>query len=184
MGFDWLGVIVGGRNWFGFGIRAGNHLVLVLGWLFSGPDSELQILFRSQKWRSFLQNRNRLLVRRWCSGHLLFSSCDSAGSSFDSENSSQHAVAISGNAPSARRAVCTSLGHGLNYPSLRSESSQAAKRRAEAVYVVFFSIKRPSPARWAAALSAFSCIYIRSHERRALGALPVLFRSEPASTDR
>ena len=81
-----------------------------------------------------------------------------------------------------RRAECTSLGPGLKHPSLRSDSSLAAKRRAEALHVVFFSTKHPSPAR-----ELLLCVYsrmIRSHERRALGALVSLFsRSEPASTD-
>ena len=61
-----------------------------------------------------------------------------------------------------RRAECNSIGPGLKHPSLRSDSSLAAKRRAEAVYSRM----------------------IRSHERRALGALLSLFsRSEPTSTD-
>ena len=37
-----------------------------------------------------------------------------------------------------RRAECTSLGPGLEHPSLCSDSSLAAKRRAEALRVVFF----------------------------------------------
>ena len=81
-----------------------------------------------------------------------------------------------------RRAERTSLGRELEHLSLRSDSSLAAKRRAEALHVVFFSTKHPSPAR-----ELLLCVYsrmIRSHERRALGALVSLFsRSEPASTD-
>ena len=81
-----------------------------------------------------------------------------------------------------RRAECTLLGPGLKHPSLRSDSTLAAKSRAEAFHVVFFSTKHPSPAR-----ELLLCVYsrmIRSHERRALGALLSLFsRSEPASTD-
>ena len=81
-----------------------------------------------------------------------------------------------------RRAECTSLGPGLEHPSLRSDSSLVAKRRAEALHVVFFSTKHPSPAR-----ELLLCVFsrmIRSHERRALVALLSLFsRSEPASTD-
>ena len=68
-----------------------------------------------------------------------------------------------------RRAERTSLGPGLEHPSLRSDSSLAAKRRAEALHVVFFSTKHPSPAR-----ELLLCVYsrmIRSHERRELGAL-------------
>ena len=37
-----------------------------------------------------------------------------------------------------RRAECTSRGPGLKQPSLRSDSSLAAKRRAEALHVLFF----------------------------------------------
>ena len=81
-----------------------------------------------------------------------------------------------------RRAECTSLGLGLKHPSLRSDSSLAAKRRAEALHVVFFSTKHPSPS-----LELLLCLFspmIRSHERRALGALLSSSpRSEPASTD-
>ena len=40
-----------------------------------------------------------------------------------------------------RRGECTSLGPGLEHPSLRSDSSLAAKRRAEALHVVFFFYK-------------------------------------------
>ena len=65
---------------------------------------------------------------------------------------------------------------------ISSDSSPAAKRRAEALHVVFFSTKHPSPAR-----ELLLCVYsrmIRSRERRALGALLSLFsRSEPASTN-
>ena len=72
-----------------------------------------------------------------------------------------------------RRAQRTSLGPGLEHPSLRSDSSLAANRRAEALQVVFFSTKRLSPAR-----ELLFFVYsrmIRSHERRALGALLSLF---------
>ena len=37
-----------------------------------------------------------------------------------------------------RRAECTSLGPGLEHLSLRSDPSLAAKRRADALHVVFF----------------------------------------------
>ena len=72
-----------------------------------------------------------------------------------------------------RRAQRTSLGPGLEHPSLRSGSSLATKRRAEALHVVFFSTKHMSPAR-----ELLLCVYsrmIRSHERRELGALLSLF---------
>ena len=55
-----------------------------------------------------------------------------------------------------RRAECTSLGPGLKYPSLRSDSRLAAKRHAEALQVVIFSTKHPSPAQRAAALRVLS----------------------------
>ena len=71
-----------------------------------------------------------------------------------------------------RRAESTSLVPGLEHPSLCSDSSLAAKRRAEALHVVFFS-EHPSPAR-ELLLCAYSRM-IRSHERRALGALLSLF---------
>ena len=81
-----------------------------------------------------------------------------------------------------RRTERTLPDPGLEHPSLRSDSSLASKRRAEALHVVFVSTKHPSPAR-----ELLLCVYsrmIRSHERRALGALLSLFsRSEPASTN-
>ena len=55
-----------------------------------------------------------------------------------------------------RRAERTSLGPGIEHPSLRSDSSLAAKRRAEALHVVFFSTKDPSPAR-----ALLLCVYSR-----------------------
>ena len=60
-----------------------------------------------------------------------------------------------------RRAERTSLGPGLEHPSLRSDSSLAAKRRAEALHV----IKHPSPAREELLLCVYSRM-IRSHEKR------------------
>ena len=55
-----------------------------------------------------------------------------------------------------RRAECTPLGPGLEHPSLRSDASLAAMRRAEALHVVFFSTKHPSPAR-----ELLLCVYSR-----------------------
>ena len=78
-----------------------------------------------------------------------------------------------------RRAEYTSLGPGLEHLSLRSDSSLAAKRRADALHVVFFSTKHPSAARELLLLCVYSRM-IRNRERRALGALVSLFsRSEP-----
>ena len=115
-------------------------------------------------------------MRRWCSRHSFFCSCDSAVRFVDSEISSQRRLLLR-----PRRAESISLGPGLKHPSLRSDSSLAAKRRAEALHLVFF-FKHPSPAR-ELRLCGYSRM-IRSHERRALGALLSLFsRSKPASTD-
>ena len=56
-----------------------------------------------------------------------------------------------------RRTQCTSLGPvGLEHPSLRSGSCLAAKRRAEALHVVFFFIKASEPSTRAAALRVLS----------------------------
>ena len=55
-----------------------------------------------------------------------------------------------------RRAECSSLGPGPKHPSLRSESSLAAKRRAEAIHVVLFFNKASEPSTRAAALSILS----------------------------
>ena len=56
-----------------------------------------------------------------------------------------------------RRAEFTSLGPvELEHPSLRSHSSLAAKRRAEALHVVFIFNKAPEPSTRAAALRVLS----------------------------
>ena len=57
-----------------------------------------------------------------------------------------------------RRAECTSLGPGLKHPNLRSHSSLAVKRRAEALHVVFFVNKASEPSTRAAALCVLSYI--------------------------
>ena len=55
-----------------------------------------------------------------------------------------------------RRAERTSLGPGLEHPRLRSVSTLAAKRRAEAQHVVFFPSKHPGQAR-----ELLLCVYSR-----------------------
>ena len=136
---------------------------------FRAPDFGLV-----DKINSPVQNRNRRLVRRGCSGHSFF--CLQLGFW------TQKMQANVGYCYVRRRAERTSLGRELEHLSLRSDSSLAAKRRAEALHVVFFSTKHPSPARQLL-LCAYSRM-IRSHKRRALGALLSLFsRSEPASTN-
>ena len=125
-------------------------------------------------------NRNRLLVRnrirRWCSSHVIVAIEQLGLRKFKTTST----TAASGAAN--RRAECNSLGPGLEHASLRSKdsSSLAAKRRAEALHVVFFSTKHPSPVR-----ELLLCVYsrmIRSHLRR-VRCFPCSLRSEPASTD-
>ena len=78
----------------------------------------------------------------------------------------------------------------MSKPAL-TDSSLAAKRRADALHVVFFPTKHPSPPRRrptttvvAAGAAVVYSRLIRSHIRRALGALLFLVsRSEPAFTD-
>ena len=79
-----------------------------------------------------------------------------------------------------RRAECFSLGYRREHVSLRSDTSLAAKRRADALHVVYFVQTNTNPARQLLLLCVYSRM-IHSHERRALGALVSLFsRSEPA----
>ena len=114
-------------------------------------------------------------------GSFFFCSCDSVLRFLDSETSSKRRLLLR---PAPRRVHFARPG--LEHLSLRSDSSLAAKRRADALHVVFFSTKQSEPSTGAAA--ATLCILSHdtyySHERRALGALVTLFsRSEPASTD-
>ena len=88
-----------------------------------------------------VQNRNRLLVRRWCSGHRFFARViQELG--FGTQR-------IQANVDYCfyvrRSAECASLGPGLKHPSLLSDSSLAAKRRAEALHVVFVFNKASEP---------------------------------------
>ena len=50
-----------------------------------------------------------------------------------------------------RSADCSSLGSGLEHVSLRSDSSLAAKRRADALHVVYFFNETSEPSTTAAA---------------------------------
>ena len=87
-------------------------------------------------------------------GSFVFCSCDSAVRFSDSENST--------NVDSCyvrRRAECTSLGPGLQHPSLRSDSSLDTKRRAEALHVVFYFNKACEPSTRAAALCVICLLY-------------------------
>ena len=106
-------------------------------------------------------------------GSFVFCSCDSAVRFPDSENST--------NVDSCyvrRRAECTSLGPGLQHLSLRSLTLVWLRRDVTRCFTRYFfqqSIR-----------AQLLCVYsrmIRSHERRALGALLLFSRSEPASTN-
>ena len=100
---------------------------------------------------SLVQNRNRLLVRRWCSGHLFFACViQQLGFWTRKIQASVDYCYV------RRRAECTSLGPGLKHPSLCSDSSLAAKRRAEALHVVFLFNKASEPSTRAAAVCVFS----------------------------
>ena len=92
-------------------------------------------------------------VRRWYSGHLFVCPCDSAVRGLSIEKSSQRTTT----AQRLARAECTSLGPGLTASKAAlTDSSLAAKRRTEALHVVFFSTKHPSPAR-----ELLLCVYSR-----------------------
>ena len=82
-----------------------------------------------------------------------------------------------------RRADCTTVGPGLEHSQAYAQTLVWPRRVVPRRFTWYFvSTKHPSPAR-----ELLLCVYsrmIRSHERRALGALLSLFsRSEPASTD-
>ena len=139
----------------------------------------MRIRFRASDWsgrknKTLSCKRNRLLVRRSCSGHSFFARVIQQLGFWTQK--------IQANVDYCyvwRRAERTSLGSGLEHPSLRSDSSLAAKRRAEAFHVDFFqqSVRAQHD-------ELLLCVYsrmIRSHERRALGALLLFSRSEPAS---
>ena len=92
-------------------------------------------------------NRNRLLlrnrVRTWCSVHVFVRSCDPAVRFLDSEISSQRRLLL---CLAPRRVHFARSWTQASRPAL-TDSSLAAKRRAEALHVVFFLTKHPSPAR-------------------------------------
>ena len=85
--------------------------------------------------QSELHVRNRM--RRWCSGHLLVCSCDSAVRFLDVEKSSQCRLPL---CLTPRRVHFDPPWTLVSQPAL-IESSLAAKRRAEALHVVFFFIR-------------------------------------------
>ena len=84
-------------------------------------------------------------MRRWCSGHFFFA-CVIRQLGFWTQKQANVDYCYV-----RRRAECTSLGPGLELLSLRSDSSLAAKRRADALHVVFFFNKASEPSTGAAA---------------------------------
>ena len=89
-------------------------------------------------------------MKRWHSGHSFVCSCDSAVRFLDMENSCQRRrLLLSGAAPKYFARPWTRASK----PAL-TDSSLAAKIRAEALHVVVFSIKYPSPARLPTAANA------------------------------
>ena len=124
-----------------------------------------------------MQNRNRLLVRRWLVIRLFARVIQQLGFWTQKIKANVDYCYV------RRRAECASLGRGSKHPSLRSGSCLVAKRRAEALHVVFFFEQSIRAQHDEVLLRVYSRM-IRSHERRALGALLFLFSaSEPASTD-
>ena len=89
-----------------------------------------------------MENRNRLIVRRWCSGHSFF--CRVI----------QQLGFLTRKFKPTPSALCSALD--FKYPSLRSDSGLAAKRRAEALHVVFLFYKASEPSTRAAALCVLS----------------------------
>ena len=81
-----------------------------------------------------MKNRRRLLVPRWCSGHLFFCSCDSAVRFLDSQNPGQRRLPLS---PAPRRVHFARPRTQASKPTL-TDSTLAAERRAEALHVVVF----------------------------------------------
>ena len=135
-------------------------------------DLELQILVRSKKTDLVRANRNRLLVRNrmrtWCSGHVFVYSCDSALTSLDSENSRQRRLlpcqAPRRDAPSALRSAPD--------PSIRAcvDGLQSGGEETCRDASQFFQPRIRALHDDRLLLAAYSRM-IRSHERRALGAL-------------
>ena len=99
-----------------------------------------------------VKDRNRLLVRRWCSGHSFFCSCDSAVKFLDPENSSQTSTtATSGAAPGAIRSALDSSIQA--YAQILVWPRRDVPRRFT---WCFFSTKHPIPAR-----ELLLCVYSR-----------------------
>ena len=101
--------------------------------------------FRLRKWTRSLVVRYQ--TRRWFSGHLDFLLVWFFSTSvrfLDKENSSERRILLCLTLPRAHFALPWTQA---SKPAL-TDSSLAAKRRAEALHLVFFSTKHPSPPRW------------------------------------
>ena len=86
-------------------------------------------------------------------GSFFFCSCDSVLRFLDSETSSKRRLLLR---PAPRRVHFARPG--LEHLSLRSDSSLAAKRRADALHVVFFFNKASEPSTGAAAALCALCV--------------------------
>ena len=103
--------------------------------------SELQILVKSQKQISFVQIERGLLCGECAPRLICLLSCDSAVRFSESDNSRQRRI-LPCLAP--RRVHFAPPWIQASEPAL-TDSSLAPKRRAEALHVVFFPTKHPSP---------------------------------------
>ena len=119
-------------------------------------------------------------MRRWCSGHSFFCSCDSAVRFLDSENSSQRQLLPR---PAPRRVHFARPWTRASKRTLRLLSGREETCRGASRGIIFQQRIR---AQHDELLLRVYSRMIRSHERRVLGALLSLFsRSEPRRpTDR
>ena len=157
--------------------------------LFCESDSELLILVRSQKQTLFVQieigfllcetDAEMVPVPYVC---LLVGFYSSSARFLNMENSSQRRLLLLGLAP---RGVRFARPWTQPFKPALTDSSLAAKRRAEALHSVFFqpSIRAHHDDLHAGGATAVCVSQRRSHERRSLRALlSLVAKSAPAST--
>ena len=105
-------------------------------------------------------------MRRWCSGHSVFARVIQRLGFW-----TQKIQANVDYCYVRRRAECTPLGPGLEYRSPRSDSSPAAKRRADALHVELVLTKASEPCTRAVLLSL--SVYLSICRRDSHGLRPV-----------
>ena len=123
--------------------RTSDFVQVATNFRFCSGRNELQILFRSQQMNIIRAKSKQAFCAEMVLGSFVFRSCDSAVRFLDSENSSQRRLLL---CPAPRRVHFARPWTQAYNPTL-TDSSLAAKRRAEARDVVFFSTRHPSPAR-------------------------------------